>query len=1411
MRRSLLRLGLALVLAVPLALVHATPAWAADGDLDTSFSDDGHRTQNRTNLNDEARSLAFRSDGAVVVGGWDDNNSALDNAMRMVTIAFAADGSGAGPFSSSHDPKTDREFWSGKTDSAEEVLLLADGRYAFVGHAGSSTSTSGGNYECVVMVRGSNAFRDNSFAGDGKMSVSFHASNNDRCYAGALQADGKILVGGWVYTSGANGWDLALARVDPSNGTLDTGFGSSGKVIHNAGGGGELITAIDVQDDGKILVAGRTDASGTNDFFVARYTTSGTLDTSFSSDGIHVFDLGSSADDRLEGMDLQSDGKIVVGGYSGGDWAVARLTAAGDMDTTFGGGDGITTTNFGGTEEASEVVIASDGKILLGGYTNASGGYDMALVRYTSAGVLDTTFSSDGVTTHDFGGIDKARAMGIAANGSVLLAGSTKSGNDTDWALVQFLSSTGPPGSIAMAAFGKFRGDGEDTVIATHENPAVTAVPGGYASGDTRNTNHEKPNDYVVNGTDRTFTLVLGAQPTSNVVLDFSVGSWSGNDLHAATSTSLGTDLVIKNSGGSTVTSATFTNSNWDSAQTFTVVPVQDSVIEGFEQASIVATVNQASSDDLYDSVSAVAKDVVIWDDDHNVTTGFDHVAGAVDGLTLKGFPSEVVFLDYIEQDEEYLIDPNNGVAVRWYCVDPSALTASGDDVGDHIRSLGEAGVWASQLWIGNNIDHDGNTSFWRSQFANKNWTALDSFNFSTHTDAVQTYVWGSDGKLRWNDESGTPTGETATACPLDDRLYFGSAARHEVDMAAVPASQITIRATAGVTVAASGGSTVVSESVTTDTFTVVLNAQPTSDVVINVSSGDTGEATVAPAALTFTNSSWDTAQTVTVTGVDDSATDGNQNTTLTVFVVDASSDDAYDSVANLTLDVTTTDDDSAGVTVAASGGDTTVTEAGSTDTFTVVLNAQPSSDVVINTSSGDTGEATVAPTALTFTTSNWDTPQTVTVTGIDDTTTDGNQTTTLTVSVIDASSDDAYDSVSNLTLSATTTDDDAPTPTTVPPTTTTAPPPTTTAPPLGTVSLSTTPSCTSVTIQWAPGTTSGLQSFTLASKAPGGGWVTHSTHLLDARAFTVAGLADGLHSFQVLANYTSGSATLSNVGQATVVACPPPTTPPITPTTTPPTTPTTTTTPPTTPTTTPPITPTTTPPITPTTTPPTTPTTTPPTTPTTTPPTTPTTTPPTTPTTTPPPPTTTTVPPTTTTTTVPPTTTPATTTTTTAPAPDSDGDGLVDSEEDALGTDPADPDTDGDGFTDGREVGELGSDPLDPDDPGGGTIRQALTSTEETSNDGSSFPTGGLIATVAGLAAAAGLALTGAGQRLWGRISQFFAGSIFGFLILGRRKNRCEHCGKRVTSQEGILVDENDDYECSDNPDGDHHQLKRK
>jgi len=237
-------------------------------------------------------------------------------------------------------------------------------------------------------------------------------------------------------------------------------------------------------------------------------------------------------------------------------------------------------------------------------------------------------------------------------------------------------------------------------------------------------------------------------------------------------------------------------------------------------------------------------------------------------------------------------------------------------------------------------------------------------------------------------------------------------------------AIQEVAAAPSGFTVAEAGGNTSVSESGTTDTFTVVLDAQPISNVVLNVSSGDTGEATVSPGTMTFTPGNWDTPQTVTVTGADDNLVDGTQTTTVTVSVDDAQSDDNFDGLSQ-TVSAQTTDNDTAGLTIAQTDGSTQVAESGTTDTFTVVLDAEPGSDVVVSINSGDTDEATVSPGTLTFTPGNWDTPQTLTVTGADDDLNDGTQTTTITVSVVDAQSDDHFDALGDETISVTTTDDE--------------------------------------------------------------------------------------------------------------------------------------------------------------------------------------------------------------------------------------------------------------------------------------------------------------------------------------------------------------------------------------------------
>ncbi|RIV42964.1 gliding motility-associated C-terminal domain-containing protein [Flagellimonas pelagia] len=228
-----------------------------------------------------------------------------------------------------------------------------------------------------------------------------------------------------------------------------------------------------------------------------------------------------------------------------------------------------------------------------------------------------------------------------------------------------------------------------------------------------------------------------------------------------------------------------------------------------------------------------------------------------------------------------------------------------------------------------------------------------------------------------------------------------------------------------GFTIVEEGGVTATSETGTTDTFTVVLDAQPLTDVVLDVVSGDTGEGTVDLPQLTFTNANWDTPQTVTVTGVDDAISDGTQTYDITVSVNVAGSDAAYSGVSPQTVSVDNADDEVVGFTIVEEGGVTATSETGTTDTFTVVLDAQPLTDVVLDVVSGDTGEGTVDLPQLTFTNANWDTPQTVTVTGEDDLIIDGAVTYDISISVNDVSSDDAFDSLANQTVSVENADDD--------------------------------------------------------------------------------------------------------------------------------------------------------------------------------------------------------------------------------------------------------------------------------------------------------------------------------------------------------------------------------------------------
>ena len=209
----------------------------------------------------------------------------------------------------------------------------------------------------------------------------------------------------------------------------------------------------------------------------------------------------------------------------------------------------------------------------------------------------------------------------------------------------------------------------------------------------------------------------------------------------------------------------------------------------------------------------------------------------------------------------------------------------------------------------------------------------------------------------------------------------------------------------------------------------MVLDAQPSGNVTIAITGGDTSIATVSPASLTFDASDWDQPQMVTVTGQNEDIDNG---VSKSVSIYHTPSGIGYGDRDTVLLSVNVLDDDTAGITVTETSGSTATTEAGGADTISVVLDTEPTANVTIAVSSSDTTEGTVDKSSLVFIASNWSTPQIVTVTGQDDNLADGDQN--YTIFLAKAVSGDVhyggsltrYNAINPADVTVTNTDDDA-------------------------------------------------------------------------------------------------------------------------------------------------------------------------------------------------------------------------------------------------------------------------------------------------------------------------------------------------------------------------------------------------
>ncbi|MEQ1530731.1 MAG: hypothetical protein ABL925_15560, partial [Methylococcales bacterium] len=335
----------------------------SDGSLDTSFNGTGTVISSIGNA--FVQTVLVEADGSIAVSGRsDDSNDKLGFVLR-----YHSDGS------------------LNNSPASGAFLVTAP-----ITKSSTNTGTDVG----LFRYTGSNLL-DSSFGNGGGTVIDVGTYDTPRFVT--AQTDGKILVAGGTATDTSSG-DFLLLRYN-SNGFLDNSFGVNGIVKSDFNGKDDYISSIATQADGKILVVGSSGSNATGySMAIARYNSDGSLDTSFSGDGklSYSFDANS---DYAESVAVQADGKILVAGEtllksSNYHYALLRLNTDGSLDTSFSD-DGVVISQVSANSDfAYDVTVDAFGKILLTGGSNIMDANrqtsELALVRYNTDGTLDSTF-----------------------------------------------------------------------------------------------------------------------------------------------------------------------------------------------------------------------------------------------------------------------------------------------------------------------------------------------------------------------------------------------------------------------------------------------------------------------------------------------------------------------------------------------------------------------------------------------------------------------------------------------------------------------------------------------------------------------------------------------------------------------------------------------------------------------------------------------------------------------------------------------------------------------------------------------------------------------------------------------------------------------------------------------------------
>jgi uncharacterized delta-60 repeat protein len=447
-RRSFIR-SLAIGAAAITLLFSASGqlAQAAGGDLDPTFGTGGQVTTDFSHSTDIAFAVALQPDGKLVVVGTTYKNNDYSNEDFAVS-RYNVDGTLDTSFGRDGKVRTD---FLGLAAVASSVLVQPDGKILVAGGA-FPLFTFLGDFKLVRYNR--NGSLDTSFGVGGIVTTSFPGQGS-YAFALALQPEGKIIAAGTDFVNfsseDSSNTDFGLERYNP-DGTPDTTFGNGGQVTTDFDGFNDDAFSILVQPDGKLVAVGSAKNPATfYDFAAVRYLANGTIDTTFGVAGKVRTDFGHADFDQARSAVLQPDGKIVAAGTAiwnntlSQPFALARYTSNGTLDTTFSS-DGKLFIDFGSFDQtAYKVLLQPDGKIVAAGYPNTeSSDSDFLLARVKTNGSLDRTFGIGGKVRTSFGDLNGgAYGAVLQPDGKIVAVGfnATFTNNWAEFALARYLGN----------------------------------------------------------------------------------------------------------------------------------------------------------------------------------------------------------------------------------------------------------------------------------------------------------------------------------------------------------------------------------------------------------------------------------------------------------------------------------------------------------------------------------------------------------------------------------------------------------------------------------------------------------------------------------------------------------------------------------------------------------------------------------------------------------------------------------------------------------------------------------------------------------------------------------------------------------------------------------------------------------